>query len=152
MILKKNQIEKEKQAISTIQRNIDIITATLLATGQFTIIGIFVTPGGFRISVGGPLTGTSRLEGKSGSRAVNLIIDVFDILTAVLLITDQINVTGTFISSPERFTVNVSGPIFGVPKTGPALPDVNKIFTDFRKIVPKHFNVNPELLRKLTKE
>ncbi|MFC6602152.1 hypothetical protein ACFQDF_12280 [Ectobacillus funiculus] len=62
--MENNALEKEEQTISFIQRNIDVITAILLLTGQITIIGVFVTPGGFRISIGGPLTGISRLEGK----------------------------------------------------------------------------------------
>jgi hypothetical protein len=150
--LENNALEKEKQTISFIQRNIDVITAILLLTGQITIIGVFVTPGGFRISIGGPLTGISRLEGKQKNRIASWFIDIIDIIIAALLIHDQIRVLGTFTSS-KRFTLTVSGPIFGVSRTEPsALSQVNKEFNSFQKIVSQHFYVDPALVEKLTKE
>jgi hypothetical protein len=151
MMLQENRIEKEKQTIGTIQREIDIITAILLLTGQITIIGVFVTSGGFRISVGGPLTGSSRLEGKSGNQTINTIIDGIDIITAILLLSGEIGVTGTFVSA-GRFTINVSGPIFGVPKSEPSLLGLEKDFNIFRRIVSRHYKVDPHLVEKFKKE
>lgn len=47
-ILEKNiEITKDIQVIRSIQRDLNIVTVALLLTGQITIIGVFVTPGGF---------------------------------------------------------------------------------------------------------
>ncbi|MCM2533627.1 hypothetical protein NDK43_16060 [Neobacillus pocheonensis] len=45
--------EQDLQVIESIQRNIDIITAVLLLSGQFTIVRLIIDPGGFALSVGG---------------------------------------------------------------------------------------------------
>lgn len=151
-ILNKNiEIKKDIQIIRSIQRDLSIVTVALLLTGQITIIGVFVTPGGFRVSLGGPLTGENRIEGKFEKQTTNIIIDVIDIVLAILLINDEIGVTGSFIA-PGRFTINVSGPIFGVPKLEPNLPYLERDYNFFQKIVSKYFYVNPNLLKTLTKE
>ena len=141
----KSGFDKERELIFAIQRNLDVVTAILLLTGQITIIGVFVTPGAFRVSVGGPITGTSRIEGKDGNVGINIIIDMIDVFLAALLLNNQINVSGAFISS-GRFTINVSGPIFGVPKHEPTLPDLKRVFTQFRWIVSEHFDIESETL------
>jgi hypothetical protein len=138
-------IEKGLQTVISIQRNIDIITAFLLLTGQVTVIRLIVEPGGFAFSVGGPLTGNERLEGKSGNKTLNLLLDIGDILLAILLISDQTNVSGIFIG-PGRFSFNITGPIFGVPKHEPTLLDLEKVFTQFRWIVSEQFDIDPEIL------
>jgi hypothetical protein len=147
----KSGVEKERGLIFAIQRNLDVVTAILLLTGQITIIGVFVTPGAFRVSVGGPITGTSRIEGKGGNVGINIIIDMIDVFLAALLLNNQINVSGAFISS-GRFTINVSGPIFGVPKIEPALSELNQSSQFFHRTVSKHFYVNPDLVEKFTKD
>ncbi|WP_374988046.1 hypothetical protein Q5794_13610 [Priestia megaterium] len=147
----KSGFDKERELIFAIQRDLDVVTAILLLTGQITIIGVFVTPGAFRISVGGPITGTSRIEGKDGNAGINIIIDMIDVFLAALLLNNQINVSGAFISS-GRFTINVSGPIFGVPKTEPALSELNQSSQFFHRTVSKHFYVNPDLVEKFTKD
>lgn len=147
----KSGFEKERELIFAIQRDLDVVTAILLLTGQITIIGVFVTPGAFRVSVGGPITGTSRIEGKDGDTGINIIIDMIDVILAALLLNNQINVSGAFISS-GRFTINVSGPIFGVPKTEPALSELNQSSQFFHRTVSKHFYVNPDLVEKFTKD
>jgi hypothetical protein len=147
----KSGFDKERELIFAIQRDLDVVTAILLLTGQITIIGVFVTPGAFRISVGGPITGTSRIEGKDGNAGINIIIDMIDVFLAALLLNNQINVSGAFVSS-GRFTINVSGPIFGVPKTEPALSELNQSSQFFHRTVSKHFHVNPDLVEKFTKD
>ncbi|WRQ95108.1 hypothetical protein NQ126_011855 [Priestia megaterium] len=147
----KSGFDKERELIFAIQRDLDVVTAILLLTGQITIIGVFVTPGAFRVSVGGPITGTSRIEGKDGNAGINIIIDMIDVFLAALLLNNQINVSGAFISS-GRFTINVSGPIFGVPKTEPALSELNQSSQFFHHTVSKHFYVNPDLVEKFTKD
>ncbi|WP_240702683.1 hypothetical protein [Priestia megaterium] len=72
-----------------------------------------------------------------------------DVVTAILLLTGH--VSGAFISS-GRFTINVSGPIFGVPKTEPALSELNQSSQFFHRTVSKHFYVNPALVEKFTKD
>ncbi|WML43007.1 hypothetical protein RCG20_14375 [Neobacillus sp. PS3-40] len=138
-------VEQELQTVRSIQRTIDIIIAGLLISGQITIVRIIVEPGGFALSAGGPLTGRSRLEGKLGSKTLSLLIDISDLLLAILLISDQTNVSGIFIG-PGRFSFNITGPIFGVSKNEPSLPNLERIFTQFRWIVSEHFNVDPQLL------
>ncbi|MHC8969038.1 hypothetical protein [Priestia aryabhattai] len=147
----KSGFDKERELIFAIQRDLDVVTAILLLTGQITIIGVFVTPGAFRVSVGGPITGISRIEGKDGNVGINIIIDMIDVFLAALLLNNQINVSGAFISS-GRFTINVSGPIFGVPKTEPALSELNQSSQFFHRTVSKHFYVNPDLVEKFTKD
>ncbi|WP_311202517.1 hypothetical protein [Peribacillus aracenensis] len=139
-------VNSEKKVIHSFQRNLEITTAILLLTGQITIIGIFVRPGRFSLSLGGPLFGGHRLEGTDHSQVGNLFIDILDIIIAILLINDAIHVTGTFISSGD-FSINVSGPIFGYPEVVPALPIEDYNF--FNTIVKKHYNVPPELLTTL---
>jgi hypothetical protein len=141
------ELEPRLEIIRSIQRNIDTITAFLLVSGQVTIIRVIVEPGGFALSVGGPLTGIGRLEGKSGNKTLSLLLDIGDILLAILLISDQTNVSGIFLG-PGRFSFNITGPIFGVPKHEPALPDLEKVFTQFRWIVSEQFDVDPEWLIK----
>lgn len=140
--------KKEKQTLKDVQRSIDLILAVLLLTGQLTIAGVSIVPGGFRISVGGPLTGGLRLEGKSGKKTLNWIIDVMDVITAILLIKDEINFTSTIVSSTS-FTVSVSGPIFGIRKQDVSLPDLEKIFKEFELVTSEHFHVNAELMNLL---
>ncbi|MCJ7986054.1 hypothetical protein MUB16_22125 [Priestia sp. OVL9] len=82
---------------------------------------------------------------------INIIIDMIDVFLAALLLNNQINVSGAFISS-GRFTINVSGPIFGVPKTEPALSELNQSSQFFHRTVSKHFYVNPALVEKFTKD
>jgi hypothetical protein len=142
------KVVEEKQAISHIQRSIDLITAVLLLTGQFTITGVFVTSGAFQITAAGPLSGNERLQGKSGNKIANWIIDALDVILAILLIKDEINVVSTRVAS-ARFAVTVSGPIFGDQKQGPAIPDLKKIADDFHLIASDHFDVNHKLLRDL---
>ncbi len=129
------------RSVQLIQRNIDLITAGLLLTGQLTISRLIIEPGGFALSVGGPLTGIARLEGKYENKTLSLVIDVGDIILAVLLIIDQINVSGIFLG-PGRFTINMTGPIFGIPKHDYTLPDIEKVFTQFRWIVTDYLNVD----------
>jgi hypothetical protein len=140
-----NDYNQDIQVVESIQRNIDIITATLLLTGQLTIARLIVEPGGFALSVGGPLTGLPRLEGTFGNKTYNFVIDIGDIVLAILLITNEINVTGIFLG-PGRFSINMTGPIFGIPKHEYTIPDLEKVFTQFRWVISDHLNVNPDWL------
>lgn len=133
--------------IFSIERTLGLITAILLLTGQITIIGIFVRPGRFSLSLGGPITGGSRLEGIDNQGMGNFVINFIDIILAILLIIDEINVTGSFISSGD-FTINVSGPIFGYPRVVPVTLPPENIET-FHSVVSKQYKVPLELLNNL---
>jgi hypothetical protein len=138
---KSDESEKEKRLVREIQRNISVVTAALLLTGQITIRGTFVTPQAFRLSLGGPLTGTQRLEGRNKNNTATILIDVIDIFIALLLLKGSIVVEGTFIGSRE-FTLIVSGPIFGMPIPEPSLPDLREDYNLYKKVITKQFNLD----------
>ncbi|WP_152414356.1 hypothetical protein [Halalkalibacterium ligniniphilum] len=149
---KHNLTNREQHMIRAIIREIDLVTAVLLVTGQLTISRVVIAPGGFSLTVSGPLTGSERLESKTGSNAVNALIDVIDLLLAVLLIQDKINVHGVFITFGGSFSLAISGPIFGRPKIEPIMPFLLKNYDDFCSIVSTYFNVDQNLLEVFTKE
>lgn len=134
----------ETKLIYSVERSLDLITATLLLTGQITIFGVFVRPGRFSLSLGGPLFGSARLEGKNQALLGDIIINFIDVILAILLIIGKIHVTGTFVSSGE-FTINVSGPIFGYPEIIPITIPQESI-EQFNSIVSKYYVVPQELL------
>ncbi|CAH2714083.1 hypothetical protein BACCIP111895_01237 [Neobacillus rhizosphaerae] len=150
-LLEKNHEEKnDKHLIREIQRDINTLTAALLLTGQITIKGTFVTTKSFRLSLGGPLTGTQRLEGINGNKTATILLDLIDIILAILLIKGAIVVEGIFIGSRE-FTLNVSGPIFGVPFPEPSLPSLIEDYHRYKKVT-KRFNIHQEPIEKFKKE
>lgn len=135
-----NKLEKEKQMIRAIQRDISLVTAALLLTGQITLRGIFVTPKSFRLSLGGPITGTERIEGLNGNKTITFFIDIIDIIIALLLLKGSIIVEGTFIGARE-FTLVVSGPIFGMPFPEPSLPDIKEDYHLYKKVISKQLQL-----------
>ncbi|PLT32074.1 hypothetical protein [Bacillus sp. V5-8f] len=147
--MNEKQLQQNLEIVSTIHRKINIITASLIITGQITILRMYIEPGGFGFTLGGPLTGRIRLEGKHGNEALSLILDIVDIILAILLLIDEIEVNGVFLSSGGGFSFNVTGPIFGGPKIDPTLPDISKVKETFHWIVSEHFNINPELIKQL---
>ena len=152
MILEKNtKVQEELQLVASLQRTIDIITAILLLTGQITIVGIFITSGGFSVTLSGPLLGGSRSKGLKESPALDLTVDLIDIIIAILLIKDDIRVV-TLGIAPGTFSLNVSGPIFRLPRTQATLPYLKKNYTLFRRTVSKHFYVNNDLVNLFKKE
>ena len=102
---------RTRNLLASTQYSIDIITAILLLTGQITTTGIFFVPEGFYLGSTGPILGGVRSTGQSGSASV--ILDVVDVLAAVLLIMNVIRVTGPYITS-NRFFLVFSGPLFGI--------------------------------------
>jgi hypothetical protein len=122
-IAKKNKISAAKSAVQILYRDINLTTASLLLTGQITINGLNILPGGgFTIPLSGPIFGGTRVEGRSGSRAATAAIDVIDIIIAGLLIARKISVRSVFVTS-GRFSITVTGPPFGAPLT---IPDMSK--------------------------
>lgn len=144
-------IQKDYQVIATLQRDLNLATAFLLLSGQITIVGVFVTAGGFSVSLSGPIFGGNRLEGKSGNKVANTIVDIIDVLIAILLIMDEIRLTGVVVG-PGRFSVDVSGPVFGLPINEPSLPSLRQNYNFFHQIVTNHFNIDPTIFRNLEKE
>ena len=146
-MVKNAEIQKELQVIASLQRELNLATAALLLTGQITVRGVFILSGEFSISLSGPLLGEPRIEGKFGNRIATSIVDVIDIIIAILLIIDAIQVLRSVIG-PGFFSIIVSGPIFGTPKAEPTLPSLKRNYNFFKKIVSKHFNVDPTIFRK----
>jgi hypothetical protein len=118
-------------AVRTIHRFLDVATVLLLLTGQITIGGVFIAPGGFALSLSGPITGSGAV-GKTAQ--AKLVLDGLDILTALLLVIDEINVIGTYITA-GRFTIVVGGPPFGLDKTEAYAPTALEFFDDYREMV-----------------
>lgn len=142
------EIDKnEYMLIREIQRDLDIIIAALLLTGQITVTRVFFGPGYFGVTVGGPLTGARRLEGKDENQLITMSIDIMDIILAILLIKDEINLVGVFFSSDARFSLSISGPIFGRHKVVPVLSYLRKNQKELNNIVRNHFQVNQELVQ-----
>jgi hypothetical protein len=137
----KRKTQHELSILRAIQRDMDIITAGLLLAGQFTIIGIFITPDGFALSVGGPLSGESRIESKNNNQAVDATIDAIDILLAMLLISGKVGI-GAITLSSDGFSFTIAGPIFGTQKPDPTLPNAPKVFKEFNTVVSKYFDID----------
>lgn len=142
---------EDTTVIREIQRDIDLVIASLLLTGQITMNRIFIGPGYFGITVGGPITRGRRLEAKNDNQFVNFSLDVIDIILAILLIKDEINLVGVFISSDARFSLSLSGPIFGRDKVVPILPYLQKNQREINKIVRTNYHIDKLLLQKLKK-
>jgi len=117
-------------------RGLDIITATLLLTGQITLGGIFVAPSDFALSLSGPFTGSGAVGITKNAQFVQ---DGVDIITALLLIIDEINVIGTYVTS-DRFTIVVGGPPFGSAKTEAYAPRAREFFRDYSELVMSRYN------------
>ncbi|MEC1522272.1 hypothetical protein P9D43_09605 [Neobacillus niacini] len=144
-------IDENLQCIASLQRDLNLVTAFLLLTGQITVIGVFITSGGFRVSLSGPILGGERTVGKYEDKISNAVIDIIDLVLAILLIVDQIRLTGVVLG-PRRFSVNVSGPIFGVPLYEPALPVLRQDYHFFQQIVSSHFNIDSSIFKNIEKE
>lgn len=122
-----NRVEK---SLRVLYRTLDVAAVVLLLTGQITITGVFFTSdGGFSLSLSGPITGAARTVSAETPNG-NLVIDLIDVLAAFLLILDQVNVIGTFISA-HRFTIVISGPPFGEPKRVAYAPEARAFFTAY---------------------
>ncbi len=120
----------------TILRSLDILTAVFLLTGQLKITSVFLTSESFGLSLSGPITGFA-IEAKTPS--AELALDALDVITALLLITDQINVVGPFIGS-RTISIVVSGPPFGYAKLKGYLPQTQEFFIDYRARLMSKFN------------
>ncbi|MGZ4111640.1 MAG: hypothetical protein ACXVP5_04280 [Tumebacillaceae bacterium] len=125
--------DRVERSVRVAYRLLDVATVVLILSGQVNITGVFMTyEAGFSLSMAGPITGGARSEAYQTTPNGNLVIDLIDIIAAFLLILDQINVIGTFISA-HRFSIVVSGPIFGELKrvaTVPELAEFSAIYQD----------------------
>ena len=144
-------IQEDYQVIATLRRDLNLATAFLLLSGQITIRGVFVTSGALSFSISGPIFGNTRLEGKSGNNLTNIVIDIIDVIIAILLIMDEIRLMGVFVT-PNKFSVTVSGPLLGEPLTEPSLPILRENYRFFHQIVSNHFQIDPTLFRNVGKE
>jgi hypothetical protein len=122
---------KALSVVQSIHRFLDVSTVLLLLTGQITIGGVFIAPDGFALSLSGPFTGSGAVGKTPQAR---LVLDGLDILTALLLVVDEINVIGTYITA-NRFTIVVGGPPFGLDKTEAYTPAAWEFFDDYREMV-----------------
>jgi len=136
--------QKDVQFIATLQRDLNLLAAFLILSGQVTIIGVFVNPGEFSVSFGGPITGGFRLESKFGDTVSNIIIDVIDVIIAVLLIIDELRLSGTFITQ-SRFSIVFTGPIFGHPVIEPTVPILKHNYDLLHNYVKGNLMMDPTI-------
>jgi len=139
-------LTKEETIIRKIQRDIDIIIAFLLLTGQITLTRVYFGPGYFGVTVGGPLTGANRLESFNENPLGNATLDIIDIIIAILILKDEINLVGLFVASDARFSLSISGPLFGREKVVPVMPYLKKNKKEFDAIVADNFLLDKEFL------
>lgn len=126
----------EGNIVHTVYRGIDLFTAVLLLTDQIRIGAVFITHDSFGLSLSGPFTGSGS-EPKTPQ--AELVLDGLNVITALLLVLDQIHVIGSFITV-NRSTIVVSGPPFGQPRTEAYLPHTRRFFQDFRAQVRQKFD------------
>ena len=141
-------MRKDASIIASLQRDLNLATAFLLLTGQITVKGVFVYPGRFSLSMSGPIFGSTRIVGKP-QNITNTVIDIIDVLIAILLIMDQIRIIGVLVG-PGRFSLTVTGPIFGessCPSLISLLLEENYRF--FHQVVTKHFQIDPTIFKNL---
>ncbi|TWI53316.1 hypothetical protein [Halalkalibacter nanhaiisediminis] len=148
---RKRKAEADIKIIRSIQIHLNVVTAALLLTGQITIKGVFIGASGFSMALGGPLTGETRLVGEEGNQLATALIDIIDIILATLLLKKDLFITGIFIS-PARFTIDVSGPITGAEIPSPTIPELERDYRFFQRIVNKHFKVDDHLVNSLREE
>ena len=122
--------------VQAVYRGLDLFTAVLLLTDQIRIGAVFVTHEGFGLSLSGPFTGSGA---EPRTPQAELVLDGLDVVTALLLVLDQIHVIGSFITV-NRATIVVSGPPFGQPDTAAYFPHSSEFFQDFRGEIRKKFN------------
>ncbi|MBU9713118.1 hypothetical protein KS419_15405 [Bacillus tamaricis] len=135
--------EKLEARIFEIQRNLAIVVAILIFMGQLSIIGVFVTPRGFRVTLAGPLTGSSRIKSVTNNPVVNMIIDIINIAIAKMLIIDQFRITGTVLTH-NGFTINCGGPLLGTARTQPKIPRIISEYDNLHDVLCRFFNIDPK--------
>lgn len=115
-----------------ILRHVDFITAALILTGQITVGGVFFqTESAFALSFSGPITGGTRIESKPKLPLIDVSIDIVDIMVALFLIADKVNVVGTYITF-GRFTIVVGGPLFGGEKREASEGEAEHVISHFK--------------------
>jgi hypothetical protein len=129
--LVKKKTNNAKSAPHAVLRSLDIVSAILLLTGQVTIGGVFIAIEGFALSLSGPFTGSGAV-GKTPN--ASFVLDVLDVMTALLLIVGEIDVIGTYITA-NRFTIVVGGPPFGTSKINAYSPAAKEFFDDYSDMV-----------------
>ncbi|UNL86297.1 hypothetical protein [Priestia koreensis] len=139
---------EELEKLRFFQREVDLIIAALLLTGQLTMSRVIIEPGGFSLTVSGPIIGRVRLEGKYGNKLGSAVLDGIDIVLAILLLKGDIGFTGLFIA-PGGFSFNIGGPIFGGERPVVLIPNYCRVFDEFKQIVSNHFHVDAMLLKNL---
>jgi len=127
---------ERSEGTRSVHRGIGLGTAILLLSGQITIGGVFIAPGDFALSLSGLFTGAGAI-GKT--ERDNVVLDGLDIITALLLIVNQLQVIGTYITA-GRFTIVVGGPIFGSAELTGYTPKARRFFRDFGTILVSTYN------------
>lgn len=124
---------RNQNIVNGVYKTLDVVAFLLLLSGQVRIGGVFVSSGGFSLSLSGTVTGGG-VEGKLPNAA--LVLDVLDIIAALLILTGQLQVLGTYITS-GRFSIVVGGPILGGAKMESYLPRTNEFIGDYKRLVWK---------------
>lgn len=131
--MKKRDADASTRNVRIIYRTIEVITVALLLSGQINVSGVFFFKGGgFSLSFAGPITGGLRAQGVPEVPASDTGIDVITLAAALLLILDQINVTGTLLTQ-GGYTIVLSGPIFGQSKRVAYVPRARKFAAELKE-------------------
>ncbi|EJY55879.1 hypothetical protein URH17368_1455 [Alicyclobacillus hesperidum URH17-3-68] len=92
---------------------------------------MFISPGNISLSLSGYFTG-SGVEGKSD--VDRRLLDAIDFVTALLLIVNELQVIGTYMTT-GRFSIVVSGPLFGANPVEGYTPTAREFARDFGSLV-----------------
>ncbi|ARU61565.1 hypothetical protein CBW65_11500 [Tumebacillus avium] len=131
--MKKRDTDIGTRTVKRIYRTIEVITVALLLSGQINVSGVFFFKGGgFSLSFAGPITGGVRSLGVPEAPASDAVIDLISLAAALLLILDQVNVTGTLLTQ-GGYTIVLSGPIFRQAKRVAAVPQTRRFVNDLKK-------------------
>ncbi|MCL6487642.1 MAG: hypothetical protein K6T76_01690 [Alicyclobacillus mali] len=123
--------EAKLDVAKPIHRAIGIGTAILLLMRQITVGGVFISPGNISLSLSGFFTGS----GADGKNEVDKrLLDAIDFVTALLLIVNELQVIGTYLTA-GRFTIVVSGPLFGSEVVAGYTPTAREFARDFSSLV-----------------
>jgi hypothetical protein len=125
--------------LQSMYQTIDNFVAILLLTGQITIRSSIISTGGeIRLSLTGPIFGGQRTEAMNRQLGAAVVLDAFDIITALLLIIGELSVVGVMLQS-QRFNLIIGGPILGSRKVEAYVPETVQFLDGYKELLLKRY-------------